>query len=119
MPFCNACGNEVLDSTEICPKCGSRIKGSSKKNGSDERPVTSYGVTVTEEKSSGIAAILGLFIAGGGVMYAGDVKKGIILLIATYLTIWFVVGLIPYFYAIYLGYQMCEENNKLWREYNN
>lgn len=25
MPFCHGCGNEVIDSAEICPKCGTRI----------------------------------------------------------------------------------------------
>lgn len=26
MPFCSVCGAEVVDTAEICPKCGSRIK---------------------------------------------------------------------------------------------
>ena len=54
MPFCPGCGVEVIDTAEICPHCGTRVKKQK------QYPRMPNGDLVTKEKSAGVAVILGL-----------------------------------------------------------
>lgn len=53
MPFCPGCGVEVIDTAEICPSCGTRVKKPK------QYLRNSNGDLVTKEKSAGIAVLLG------------------------------------------------------------
>ena len=94
-------------------------------------PITSWGKEVTGEKSVALALILGFFFPGLGITYAGKVGFGIALYVAFFAclvlyccTIWFLIGIIFSFpmliiliYGMIKAYAMCDENNRLWREY--
>lgn len=82
-----------------------------------ELPITSWGKVVTGEKSTFLAVLLGFFISGTGVMYAGRVGLGIVIFVLTILTALFLVGIIIWIYGMYKAYTMCKENNRLWLEY--
>lgn len=98
---------------------------------SNNLPITSWGREVTGEKSVAIALILGFFFPGLGIAYAGKIGLGVtifILDIVCYIlflaTVWLVIGvifsiplLIFLIYGMIKAYSMCDENNRLWREY--
>jgi TM2 domain-containing membrane protein YozV len=66
--FCHNCGAEIDINAEICPKCGVRQRVSA--------PIAA------REKSPIIAAILSFLLAGVGEMYAGKMRRGIVILLA-------------------------------------
>lgn len=113
MPFCPGCGCEVIESAEVCPKCGTRV-GKEKKTAYPRLP---NGDLVTGEKSVAIAVILGFLIPGTGAMYGGKIGLGIVILILSYALIIVAIGIIPWIYGIWLGYDLCKKNNLLWYEY--
>ena len=114
MPFCPGCGAEVIESAEMCPKCGTRV-GKQKKT---QYPRMPNGDLVTGEKSEAIAVIIGLIIPGTGVMYGGKIGLGIvILLLSCILFFMFFIGLIPWIYGIWKGYDLCKQNNIIWYDY--
>ena len=78
---------------------------------------TSWGMPVTGEKSPFLAFVLSLFLPGVGVMYAGRIGLGFVILILSLLLAAFIIGLIIWIYGIYKGYSMCTENNRLWAYY--
>ena len=94
-------------------------------------PVTSWGKEVTGEKSTALALILGFFFPGLGITYAGKVGFGIVLFVLNFVcwilfcaTVWLFIGiifsipmLIILIYGMIKAYSMCDENNRLWREY--
>ena len=99
--------------------------------GNNNFPTTSWGKPVTGEKSTFLALLLGFFFPGVGIMYAGKIGLGVtifILDIVCYIlflaTVWLVIGvifsiplLIFLIYGMIKAYSMCDENNRLWREY--
>ena len=78
---------------------------------------TSWDMPVTGEKSPFLALVLGIFFPGVGVMYAGRIGLGVVILILSVLFAAFIIGLIIWIYGIYKGYSMCTENNRLWANY--
>lgn len=65
--FCTNCGSEIDIKAEICPKCGVRQPG-----------VMGFA----GEKSPAIAALLSFLVVGLGQVYAGKLKRGIVLFAA-------------------------------------
>ena len=61
--FCEKCGEQNPDDAHFCRGCGRELKP----------------VAVKQEKSMILAMILSFILAGIGVAYAGNVKKGILL----------------------------------------
>ena len=59
--YCENCGTELADNATFCSNCGNRIRANRKKN--------IY-----------IALLLTFILTGLGSIYAGNVKKGVILL---------------------------------------
>ncbi len=101
--FCKNCGAEIDEKAEICPRCGVRVK---------PVPIS------TEKKSSGIAAIASFFIPGLGQIYNGEIGKGILFIIFSFIffiLIFIGIGLIllPLFwvYNIYDAYKTAERIN--------
>lgn len=113
MPFCPGCGAEVLATAEICPVCGTRIKKLHR-----DLPRNAHGDLVTGEKSEVLAVILGFFIIGAGLMYAGRVGLGVLHLVLSILFCWtFLVPFALWIYGMLKGYELCKENNLLWIQY--
>lgn len=101
--FCKNCGSEIDEKAEICPKCGVRVK---------PVPIS------TEKKSSGIAAIASFFIPGLGQIYNGEIGKGILFIIISFILVILmlvVIGFIlyPLFWIlnIYDAYKTAERLN--------
>ena len=77
--FCNNCGCELADNATFCSKCGNKIK--------------------TKSKNIYLALILTFFITGIGSVYAGNIKKGLVLFLARFVFI-LVGGFIANFFII-------------------
>ena len=77
--FCNNCGCELADNSTFCSKCGNKIK--------------------TKSKNIYLALILTFFITGLGSVYAGNIKKGLVLFLARFVFI-LVGGVIANFFII-------------------
>lgn len=97
--FCRACGAEILEETEICPKCGVRQKPSQVKN-------------------PGLAAVASFFWVGLGQIYNGEIGKGFLFMVIeviNLLLLTVVIGFVtlPVFwaYAIYDAYKTAEKIN--------
>ena len=92
--FCENCGTELADDATFCSNCGNRVRANRKKN--------IY-----------IALVLTFIITGLGSIYAGNVKKGLILLAARllfallggFLSIFLVFSLLVWAYAFYEAYK--------------
>lgn len=92
--FCDKCGSELADDATFCSNCGNQIKAKNNKN--------IY-----------IALILTFFITGLGSIYAGNKKKGLILLIlrivfviiSIFINIFFVLSILIWTYAFYEAYR--------------
>ncbi|WP_081633106.1 zinc ribbon domain-containing protein [Candidatus Methanomassiliicoccus intestinalis] len=115
--FCPKCGNDIENGSSYCKNCGARIEST---------PQSAYQAGVPPQyilplKSSGIAAILSFIIPGAGVIYAGQIGKGllyfIIGIIVSFATImllpFIVVFLIFWVWQIYDAYNITEEYNQI------
>ena len=103
--FCSNCGEEIDIDAEICPKCGVRVKA----------PTVASTVG---EKKPWLAAILSFLIVGLGQIYNGEIRKGIVLIIAYVISIalcFVYVGLILvpilWIYGIYDAYTTANKIN--------
>ena len=101
--FCQHCGKKIDAEAEICPKCGVRVKATP---------------TYTENKSTGIAAVLSFLFVGLGQIYNGQIGKGIMFIIIgviLILTIFVLIGFILYplfwVYNIYDAYNTAKKIN--------
>lgn len=96
MVFCENCGTELKDDDVFCSNCGNKIRHTSKSH-----------------KNIYIALILTFFITGLGSIYAGNAKKGLILLIArlafavigVFIGIFLVLSVLVWAYAFYEAYK--------------
>jgi TM2 domain-containing membrane protein YozV len=71
--FCPGCGIELENPNAIaCPNCGGAIGGR-------------YNRSLQEHKSEGLAAVLSFLIPGLGQIYNGQIEKGIIFIILTFI----------------------------------
>ena len=96
--FCPTCGKPLqFENTEICPSCGVRIPNQS--------------VQYKREKSSGTAALLSFFLTGLGQVYNGDLKRGLLFLIGTFVGLLFLIipGVIVWGYQIYDAYSTAKK----------
>ena len=92
--FCENCGTELADDATFCSNCGNMVRANRKKN--------IY-----------IALVLTFIITGLGSIYAGNVKKGLILLAARllfallggFLSIFLIFSLLVWAYAFYEAYK--------------
>ena len=103
--FCSNCGEKIDIDAEICPKCGVRVKA----------PTVAPTVG---EKNPVLAAILSFLIVGLGQIYNGEIRKGIILIIAYVISIvlcTILIGIpllvILWIYGIYDAYTTANKIN--------
>jgi len=75
--YCKSCGKEMEDDSSFCPECGVASKCQQQNNNAPR-----YW---TQEKSAGIAIVLGFFFMGLGHLYAGKLTRGIVLMLANIL----------------------------------
>ena len=88
--FCTNCGSEIDGKAEICPKCGVRQPG---------------GMGFAGGKSPAIAALLSFLVVGLGEIYAGKLKRGIVLFAACVIFIMASFLVLPLFaaFACWIG----------------
>jgi TM2 domain-containing membrane protein YozV len=84
---CPQCGTTYPYETELCPSCGYQVTPALPCN----------------EKNPWIAVLLSVFIFGAGQAYNGQIKKGIALLILTFLGLFAFIlpGILVWLYGIY------------------
>lgn len=70
--YCVRCGAEFDSRAEFCSKCGVRV---------NSVQANSY----REMKSPGIAVVLSFFIPGLGQLYNGQIGKGIVVMIVSFI----------------------------------
>jgi TM2 domain-containing membrane protein YozV len=94
--FCQNCGKKVDKNADICLECGVKIAKS-------------------DDKNSGIAAILSFLFIGLGQIYNGEIGKGISYMILGFLLalsmlvlVGFILFPVFYFYQIYDAYKVAE-----------
>lgn len=94
--YCHNCGTELADNATFCSNCGFRVKA--------------------KTKNIYLALILTFILSGLGSIYAGNVKKGLILLalrilfaaLGVFLNIFFVFSMLVWAYAFYEAYKDVE-----------
>ena len=97
MVFCENCGTELADDATFCSNCGNKVKHVHKK----------------QEKNIYIALILTFILTGLGSIYAGNPKKGLMLLIArlataiigVFIGIFFIFSVLVWTYGFYEAYR--------------
>ena len=101
--YCSNCGEVIDAKAEICPKCGVRVEAAT---------------TYVEKKSTGIAAVLSFVLPGIGQIYNGQIGKGIlfviitfILVLSTVVLVGFILGPLFWIYNIYDAYSTAEKIN--------
>lgn len=117
--FCPNCGKDIDVGTQFCKYCGESI-GSTYQNNYQGGVQPQYVVPL---KSSGIAAVLALIIPGLGHIYAGNIGRGLLLLILEilcmivlyFMIITIFVGIIVWIWQIYDAYKVTEEYNDALR----
>ena len=105
--YCSNCGEQIDEKAEICPNCGVR----------QPRPVT-YQEPVYQQKNPGIAAVLSAFFVGFGQIYNGEIGKGLIFIVAYFVSIllmFIVIGFITtpilWVFGIYDAYNTAKRIN--------
>ena len=111
--YCTDCGAEISRDAEICPECGVR----------QETPSGS-----SEEKESGVSAVLSFLLPGVGQLYNGQVSRGAIvfvgwmvwqflafvlttLTLGIFFLVWAPVELFVHVVAAYDAYDQAEKIN--------
>ena len=131
MVYCDNCGSKVADDSRFCPNCGREIFMSgvnSPSQPSYQQPAYQHPayqqptyqqqippvvtpVVLYRPKDGALAAILSFLIPGLGQMYLGNVSRGIAIFIAFCCTIWFLVGIIIWFWGIFDANQQAKVYN--------
>lgn len=117
--YCYECGKKLEEGSEFCSNCGTKISYDNE-NKFNNRNTRTYEpeVVVKNEKNPGLAAVLSFLIIGLGQIYNGEIAKGLILLIVSYLcwALFFliilpIIALIIWIYAIFDAYNTAKDIN--------
>ena len=98
--YCKKCGEELADNASFCSRCGSKTE-------------------IRKHKNIFIALILSFILTGIGTVYAGNTKKGLMLLalrlICTVITVLipfiFVLNIVVWIFGIYDAYYETQRAN--------
>ncbi len=119
--FCPKCGSDVEAGSSYCKKCGASL---------DHTPQSAYQSSTYQSgippqyaiplKNSGIAAVLSFIIPGAGLLYAGQIGKGLIYfiigLVLTFATAALIVFVVPllifWVWQVYDAYNITEDYNR-------
>ena len=75
--FCDKCGNKLKnENAKFCDKCGSKIANATRSTNTTVNTQIN-NAPIYKEKSMPIALVLSLLLPGIGIVYAGDVAKGL------------------------------------------
>ena len=96
MVFCENCGTELADNASFCSNCGNKVRHVAKSH-----------------KNIYVALILTFILTGLGSIYAGNAKKGLILLIArlataivgVFIGIFLIISFLLWAYGFYEAYR--------------
>lgn len=122
--FCANCNSQVAPGATNCPVCGAAIQ--------QQQPYSQvppqqpygqvppqqpygqqpYGQPPVSQKSPGLALFLSCLFPGVGEMYCGQVAKGIVLLLAFYLTVGFGLGVVIWIISMIDAYKIAEKINQ-------
>ena len=105
--YCSNCGDQIDEKAEICPDCGVRQTRSA-----------FYQETVYQQKNPGIAAVLSALFVGLGQIYNGEIAKGLIFMVAYFISIllsFIFIGIITtpilWIFGIYDAYNTAKKIN--------
>ncbi|MDR3101757.1 MAG: zinc-ribbon domain-containing protein [Methanocalculaceae archaeon] len=105
MPYCKACGAEILDTVEVCPTCGTCVKNQPT-NGAKQM------------QSAGFVGVCNFIWPGLGYCFSVSILLGLLMMFVLTPSIAlcsFILLTIPYWiYAIavaVVSYQKCQQNN--------
>lgn len=105
--YCSNCGDQIDEKAEICPDCGVR----------QPRPAI-YQEPVYQQKNPGIAAVLSAVFVGLGQIYNGEIAKGLIFMVAYFVSIlltFILIGIITtpilWIFGIYDAYNTAKKIN--------
>ncbi len=136
--FCQHCGNQMDVRAEICPKCGIRVAQAQPQPQYQPQPQPQYQAQPqyqpqpqyppqyppqyqppVSQKSEGLAAVLSFIIPGLGQIYNGEMGKGILFLILSFVfwglmfvLIGFILYPILWLYGIYDAYTTAKKINQ-------
>lgn len=119
--FCSKCGADVEHNAQYCPNCGAQLY-ETRPNNYQTRAQQSPQY-VTPLKNGGLAAVLSFIIPGAGVIYAGQIGKGLLYFIigalVTIATVFIIFAgilfLVFWVWQIYDAYNITEEYNNALR----
>ena len=123
--FCPNCGSQVRDGVKFCDKCGTQmpaVANNQNNSNNSNLNVANYMAYKSSEKSMGVAILISFFLTGLGIVYAGNVEKGLIFFIGTFLTnliclfifppvIFYIIALILWIAGLILTYNEVNEAN--------
>ena len=117
--FCDKCGAELKnENAKFCDKCGAKVKFTSNTQSNNNNPNIPLEVN---EKNMAIALLLSFIWSGLGLLYAGNMEKGIILVVSAiiveilflYVFGWMgIVVFIIWIYSMYATYIEVKEGNQ-------
>jgi TM2 domain-containing membrane protein YozV len=105
--YCSNCGDQIDEKAEICPDCGVR-----------QPRAAFYQEPVYQQKNPGIAAVLSALFVGLGQIYNGEIAKGLIFMVAYFISIllaFIFIGIITtpilWIFGIYDAYNTAKKIN--------
>jgi TM2 domain-containing membrane protein YozV len=100
--YCSNCGEQIDERAEICPSCG----------------VRQHGFVVYQQKNPGVAAVLSALFVGLGQIYNGEIAKGLMFMVAYFVSIiliFLLIGFITtpllWIFGIYDAYDTAKRIN--------
>ncbi len=111
--FCSSCGFKMPTGLKFCPQCGSPTS----KVPHNSNTINNAGSSVVNtNKDPVLAAVLSFLIIGLGQIYLGLTKKGILLIVAAFISgilmlilIGYVFWILIWIYAIYDAYSSAQK----------
>jgi TM2 domain-containing membrane protein YozV len=105
--YCSNCGEQIDERAEICPSCGVRQSGS-----------VIYQEHIFQQKNPGVAAVLSALFVGLGQIYNGEIAKGLMFMVAYFVSIiliFLLIGFITtpllWIFGIYDAYDTAKRIN--------
>lgn len=116
--YCYECGKKLDEESEFCSNCGTKVNADDTTKAETNNTRTCEPEIVQNEKNPGLAAVLSFLVIGLGQIYNGEIAKGLILLVISYICLALFILIIPpiialilWIYAIYDAYNTAKDIN--------